>query len=120
MNYVLDTTQGLRSAHSTWHQQLETCDDAAHLLAVSRDYLATFGPEHLARLPADCRPGRIKGEDDIAYWSCKLAQSAHKDQSAPVDAELMQEILNFFLHAWVRLSAITRREIPSPPPLQLH
>ena len=101
-------TQGLRAAPNRWHARLEAGDDAASLLGIARDYLATFAPEHLARLPEDCRPGRIKGEDDIAYWSCRLAQSAHKDTSMPVDAGLLLEMLDFFLHAWVRLSQIQR------------
>ena len=111
-----ESTQGYRAAHSTWHVQLEAASDVDSLLAVSRDYLATFGPEHLARLPEDCRPGRIKGEDDIAYWSCRLAQYTHKDPGIPVDAELMQEMLNYFLHAWVRLSQLQRVHLRRPEP----
>jgi hypothetical protein len=119
MNYVTETTQGLRAANSTWHLQLENADDPGHIVNVTRDYLATFSPEHLARLPEDCRPGRIKGEDDIAYWSCKLAQCRHKDPLVRIDAELLQEMLNFFLHAWVRLSQIQRR-VPAAAPSHLH
>jgi hypothetical protein len=108
MNYATETTQGLRTADTTWHLQLENTGDVDQILAVTRDYLATFGPEHLARLPADCRPGRIKGEDDIAYWSCKLAQWHQRDPLVRVDAELLQEMLNYFLHAWVRLTQLQR------------
>jgi hypothetical protein len=109
-----ETTQGFRAARGTWHVQLETVDDVDSLLSLTRDYLATFAPEHLAHMPEDCRPGRIKGEDDIAYWSCKLAQYAHKDAATPVDADLMQEMLNYFLHAWVRLSQIQRVHLRRP------
>lgn len=114
LNDLRDTTQGYRAARNTWHAQLEGAADADRILAVTREYLATFAPEHLARLPEDCRPGRIKGEDDIAYWSCRLAQYAHKDASTPVDAELMQEMLNYFLHAWVRLTQLQRAPQPAP------
>jgi hypothetical protein len=110
MNFVTDTTIGLRTAHSSWHQQLETLETPELILSLTRDYLATFGPEHLARLPEDCRPGRIKGEDDIAYWSCKLAQQNHADPGMRIDAELLQELLTYFLHAWVRLSQIQRQK----------
>jgi hypothetical protein len=105
---LLETTQGFRATKGTWHAGLEAASETDALLSLTRDYLATFAPEHLARIPEDCRPGRIKGEDDIAYWSCKLAQHAHKDTETPVDADLMQEMLNYFLHAWVRLSQIQR------------
>jgi len=108
MDQVRDTTQGYRAAHSAWHNQIDSCDDVDAILSLTRDYLATFGPEHLARIPGDCRPGRIKGEDDIAFWSCKLAQRHDEDPEEPIDAELMQELLNYFLHAWVRISQIQR------------
>src|SRR6185436_12295404 len=108
MDQVRDTTHGYRAAHSRWHNQLDGCGDVDSILSVTRDYLATFGPERLARLPSECRPGRIKGEDDIAYWSCKLAQHPDEDLDVPIDATLMQELLNYFLHAWVRISQIQR------------
>jgi hypothetical protein len=114
---LLETTLGFRAAHGSWHSRLEAAADVDSLLMLTRDYLATFAPEHLARVPEDCRPGRIKGEDDIAYWSCKLAQYAHRDTATPVDADLMQEMLNYFLHAWVRLSQIQRVPLRRPEPL---
>ena len=116
MDTLIDSTHGYRAARSAWHELIEASSDIDAILGVTRDYLATFGPEHLARLPEDCRPGRIKGEDDIAYWSCRLAQYAHKETDAPVDAELMQEMLNYFLHAWVRLSQIQRVHLRRPEP----
>ena len=116
---LLDTTQGFRAAHGTWHPRLEATEDVDSLLSLTRDFLATFAPEHLARMPEDCRPGRIKGEDDIAYWSCKLAQHAHKDCETPVDTDLMQEMLNYFLHAWVRLSQLQHVHL-GPPESQYH
>ena len=115
MNTVIESTQGFQAAPTTWHAQLESAPNPDAILSVTRDYLATFGPEHLARLPAECRPGRIKGEDDIAYWSCRLAQYNHATDGGPVDGELMQEILNYFLHAWVRISQIHRARAAQAP-----
>ena len=89
-----------------WHRQIEASGNVDAILGITRDYLATFGPEHLARLPEDCRPGRIKGEDDIAYWSCKLAHFNHREPASRIDAQLLQEMLSYFLHAWVRVSQI--------------
>jgi len=113
---VHEHSQGFRATPGGWHARLEAADDVSGLLALSRDYLATFAPEHLARLPEDCRPGRIKGEDDIAFWSCRLAQHSHRDPATPVDGELMQEMLNFFLHAWVRLSQVQRIHLARAEP----
>jgi hypothetical protein len=117
METTMETSQGLRAARGIWHEQIEASADIDAILHLTRDYLATFGPEHLARLPEDCRPGRIKGEDDIAYWSCRLAQHHHRDNTTPVDGPLLQEMLNYFLHAWVRLSQLHRN---TPVPTSLH
>ena len=113
MSTAFDATQRHRTTHSAWHDQLEASPDVDAILSVTRDYLATFGPEHLARLPADCRPGRIKGDDDIAYWSCQLARIHQSDPLVRVDASLLQEMLNYFLHAWVRVSQL-QREVIAP------
>ena len=115
MNRPAESTQGYRAAHSAWHIQLDGSAEVDQVLAITRDYLATFSPEHLARLPESCRPGRIKGEDDIAYWSCRLAQYNHATDGGPVDGELMQEILNYFLHAWVRISQLHRARAAQAP-----
>ena len=119
MERTIEATQGFRAVHSVWHIQLDACGDVDAILAITRDYLAIFGPEHLARIPEECRPGRVKGEDDISYWSCKLAQYHHREPEVPVDAELLQEMLNYFLHAWVRISQIRRSEALSSTP-QMH
>ena len=115
MNLHAESTQGYRAAHSAWHIQIDSSADVDQVLAVTRDYLATLSPEHLARLPESCRPGRIKGEDDIAFWSCRLAQYNHAGDGGLVDGELMQEILNFFLHAWVRISQQHRARTAQAP-----
>ena len=113
MESTFDAVEEYRPPRSMWHEQVEASQDVASILAVTRDYLATFAPEHLARLPDDCRPGRIKGDDDIAYWSCKLAQCHYKPSPVRIDADLLQEMLTYFLHAWVRISQLSRN---APPP----
>jgi len=115
MNLASDSILDVRSTPTSWHSLIESSQEVEQILSVTRDYLATFGPEHLARLPPDCRPGRIKGDDDIAYWSCKLAQCNYKDPVVRIDAGLLQEMLNYFLHAWVRVSQLQHKPAP-----QLH
>ncbi|MGE5617090.1 MAG: hypothetical protein ACM3X5_09260 [Bacillota bacterium] len=114
------STRGILTPRSSWHVQLDRCGGIESILSLTRDYLATFGPEHLARLPEDSRPGRVKGEDDIEYWACRLAQARQSSELAsPVDGELLQEMLGYFLHAWVRVSEIRRTEPVRAEP-QLH
>ena len=112
------STRGIVTPRSSWHHRLDRCRDIEAILSLTRDYLATFGPEHLARLPEESRPGRVKGEDDIEYWSCRLAQSRQSSELAePVDGELLQEMLGYFLHAWVRVSEMRRTAAVRAEPL---
>ena len=112
MNLFAPRLRSAGNAATQWERRVDEVVSVEDVVAVTRDYLASFSPEYLGRLPADCRPGRIKGEDDIAYWSCKLAQNHHKDPAVRIDPELLQEMLNYFLHAWVRVSQIRRMPIP--------
>jgi hypothetical protein len=109
MDTAVESTQGFAPHAAPGTSNSKSRRTSTRSCHVTRDFLATFGPEHLARLPEECRPGRIKGEDDIAYWSCKLAQFRHRDPPVRVDADLLHEMLNYFLHAWVRVSQLHRQ-----------
>ena len=104
MNRSLEDSGGFKTS-SAWHRQLEETQSVAEVVLTLRDYLATLSPEQLSRLPEVCRSVRTKAEDDIEYWTFKL--SHHADEHEPwVDADLMREIFNHFLHASVRLARI--------------
>jgi len=97
---------GFRARDPIWHGQLDACATVDEVLTLVRDYIATLTPQHLARLPQQLRPGRVKGDDDIEYWTYKLAHARGPLGEEPVDAELLQDIFNHFLHASVRLLRI--------------
>ena len=89
---------------SFWRKALDEARSPADVVATMRDFLATLTPPELARLPEDCRPGRIKVEDDVEYWTFRLAQLVSAPPARPADALLAQGILNVFLHAMARFN----------------
>jgi hypothetical protein len=97
---------GAFKTESVWHRQLETTGSVDEVLVTIRDYLATITPEELARLPESRRPGRIKGDDDIEYWTFKLSRQPGTPAEEGTDVELLQAIFHHFLHASVRISQI--------------
>ncbi len=117
MNYALDDS-GLFKTDTIWHRQLETIETVQDVLSTVRDYLATLTPEDLARLPENRRPGRIKGDDDIEYWTIKLSRAPGAPPEEGSDLELMQQIFHHFLHAALRISQIrkltSRADDPQP------
>jgi len=98
---------------SLWEKRLDEVPDVEALIALARDFVASLAPEHLARLPEDCRPGLIKYEDDIDFWAHRLSQRYCAENDQPVDARLLHELLDFFLHALIRLAEL-RRNLPVP------
>jgi hypothetical protein len=89
-------------------------ESAEQVVALTRDYLAAFSPENLGRLPEDCRPMRIKYEDDIEYWAHQLAQRYSSANEEPVDGDLLHQLSDYFLHALIRLAEL-HRNLPGAP-----
>ena len=97
---------------SRWERRLDRAPDVESLVSLVRDFVESYAPEHFARLPEDCRPGPIKYEDDIDYWAYRLGQRYRAENDEPVDARLLHELLDFFLHALIRLAEL-RRNLPA-------
>jgi hypothetical protein len=98
---------------SRWELGLDAALDVAGVVALACDYVAALTPEHLARLPEDCRPRPIRYEDDIDYWAFQLGQRYCAANDEPVDGGLLHDMLDFFLHALIRLAEL-RRNLPVP------
>ena len=80
---------------------------------VLRDYVASLTPQSLVRLPDSCRGLRVKAEEDVEYWTCRLSQRVRADD-ALVDEDLRQEVFHHFLHASLRISQIHRAKAVAP------
>jgi hypothetical protein len=102
-----------RCHRSRWRRALESAATTAEILATLRDFLATLTPAELARIPEECRPLRIKAEDDVEYWTFRLAQLIGSPPAEPVDAKLAQRILNVFLHAIVQIIRVQKSQHPA-------
>lgn len=112
MDAVLDSTRGFERSDPGWHCKLESAESADDVVALVRDYVASLPPEHLGRLPDACHSLRVKAEDDIEYWTYRLSQRPRREDA--IDAELMQDVFNHFLHASLRISQI-RHAAAAPP-----
>ena len=117
MTQALEDSGAFRT-ESVWHRQIEAMGSVDEVLVTIRDYLATLTPEELARLPESRRPGRVKGDDDIEYWTFKLSRQPGTAAEEGTDLELLQTIFQHFLHASVRISQIhkahARADDPQP------
>ena len=101
------------AAVSRWERTLDDTRSPADVVRLARDYVSTLPPELLGGLPPDCRPGTVKYEDDIEFWAYTLANRYCAKGGEPLDGSLLKELLDFFLHALIRLAEM-RRNLPGP------
>jgi len=103
----------------SWSDRLDAARNENELLEVARDFLATFSPYDLARLPESMRPGRLVDANDVSELAfVLLSHGAHDVSGAPRG---LHRLRRFFTHASVRVSELmaapsVREVIPPPRP----
>jgi hypothetical protein len=97
---------------SRWHLMLDEAPTVDRVFSVLRDYVDSLSISDLAQLPPHCRPGRLRDDGDISYWTFLLAQHECRNEDA-AQRELHQVVLNHFLHASMRISEIRKDRIRS-------
>jgi hypothetical protein len=109
MSPLLDEAD-FRVKVSRWHLALDQAATVDTVMTIMRDYVDSLSPHELAMLHEKCRPGRLKGDDDIAYWTFVLAQHQCREEDLE-QQETHQAVLNHFLHASMRISEIRKERI---------
>jgi hypothetical protein len=79
---------------------------------VARDYLATWTPKDLAKLPRECRPGRVKSPGDIEQLHASLVEEYRQNRLSGEELSALQRLTSFIVRATVRLAQFgdSRRE----------
>ncbi len=107
MGATVDRTRGFERNDPGWHCRVEIVESVDEVLRLLRDYIASITPQSLMLLPDACRALRVKAEDDVEYWTCRLSQRARADDMM-IDEDLRDEVFHHFLHASLRISQIHR------------
>ena len=107
MDETVDRTRGVERNDPGWHCRVEIVETVDDVVGMVRDYIAGLTPQSLMHLPDVCRALRVKAEDDVEYWTCRLSQKARPDDLV-VDGDLQREVFHHFLHASLRISQIHR------------
>ena len=107
---MAETTKGQSGRHERpsglWPHVLDGATNEQDLVAIVRNYLATWSPEEIARLPVSCRPGKVIDGEDVSDYAFRLA-SSHVDFSGPLaDRLLLERLMGFFTHAAARFAAM--------------
>lgn len=94
----------------SWLQQIDTAKSPLEVVAITRDYLASWRPDELALLPALCRPGRVKDEQDIEQLHGGLVDEYRRNQLNGDALSALQRITSVIVRASVRIAQIRGEE----------
>ncbi len=103
-----------RLTATSWPQRLRSATSEQEVVDVVRDFLATFSPYDLARLPVELRPGRIVDGNDVSDLAFTLVRHDHDD--AQGTARCIHKMTHFFTQASVRLSELKGHGAPYSVP----
>lgn len=87
---------------NVWNQQINESSGAEQLVVIARNYIASLSPAEWSSVPRACRPDRIKGVDDLAFWHRRLTDEYLGIASTAQGNEMLRDMLAFFTAATER------------------
>ena len=104
----------------TWYRLLDNAKHPLEVVAVARDYLATWTPEEIARLPVDVRPAKLRDERDIEELHSRLVDQYRNTPATGLALDALQRLTTFMVRATIRVSELSEpnsgSETPSTKP----
>jgi hypothetical protein len=93
---------GLHAMPPSWQGRLVAASSVAEVIEVARDFVATFTPAEIGRLPEACRPPELVDANDISEYAFALVRHHCDDNEG--SARLAFRLASFFSSASIRLS----------------
>lgn len=100
---------------SSWFQQIDAAKTPLEVVTITRDYLATWTPDELAHLPVQCRPGRIKDEQDIDQLHVRLVEEYGRSRLDGEALAALQRMTSLIVRASVRIAQLQTEDDSSAP-----
>lgn len=95
-----------------WYHQIDDAKSPLEVVAITRDYLASWTPRELARLPAACRPGKLRDEEDIELLHSRLVDEYRNTRASGEELSSLQQLTSLLVRASIRIAEL--RDGPSP------
>jgi hypothetical protein len=89
-----------------WRRRLVGAVTEHEIVNLTREFVATWMPEDISRLPASCRPGRIRDGEDISQWAYELARAHTSLRYDEYEDGLIVRMLAFMSEAAMRTAAV--------------
>jgi hypothetical protein len=94
------------STMTTWFGHIDRAKTIAETLMVARDFIASMTPQELGRLPAQCRPGRLRDEHDIEALHACLVETYRESRATGDELDTLQRMTSFVVRLSIRLSEL--------------
>ena len=90
-----------------WFAALNIAEDASEVVEVTNQYLHSWTPPELLRIPYWCRPGKVSTATQIEELASLLDTAQRNFVGRLVDAMVLDRMLQFFQEAARKLSQLT-------------
>lgn len=102
------------------YRELSSATSVDEVVSVTRQYLSSWPPSDLDRLPDKCRPGGVESSEDIEHWADLLAREGRRAMLVAEDERRLDRLTNHFLIASVRIRQLagTLSSLPCAPALR--
>jgi len=98
----------------TWYRLMESAKSPLEVVAIARDYLATWTPEEIARLPEVLRPGRMRDERDVEDLHARLVETYRGTTETGPALDALQRLTTFMVRAVIRISELSEGSPTAP------
>lgn len=88
------------------YRELSNATSVDEVVSVTRQYLSSWPPSDLDRLPDKCRPGAVESSEDIERWADLLTREGRRAMLVAEDERRLDRLTNHFLIASVRIRQI--------------
>lgn len=90
----------------TWYRHIDDALSVEQVVAVARDFLASWTPQEVARLPVGCRPSRIRDESDVIDLHERLVDEYRTTRSSGDELTALQLITGVMVRASLRIAEL--------------
>lgn len=92
-----------------WSYTLEGAESEREVVLAVREYLATWGPSELSRIPEHCRPGKVADAEDISDLAYRLTTCHLEFKGSLADKMLIEKLMCFVANAAARAAQLRPR-----------
>ena len=89
-----------------WYHQVDNAKTPLEVVAVARDYLASWGPHEISLLPETLRPARMRDEQDIEILHAKVIDEYRATKASGDALDALQRMTSFVVRAAVRIAEL--------------